>query len=95
MVDGLDDYDDDFTAFEALGDLVTADMRHERAREAERLAEERAEADEEETSPEAPATVAEAEEPGAPQDAAGEGPEAQDEDGDEDEDGDAEEDPRA
>ncbi len=28
VVDGLDDYDDDFTAFEALGEIVTADMRH-------------------------------------------------------------------
>lgn len=28
IVDGLDDYDDDFTAFESLGDIVTADMRH-------------------------------------------------------------------
>ena len=26
--DGLDDYDDDFTTFTNLGDLVTADMRH-------------------------------------------------------------------
>ena len=26
--DGLDDYDDDFTTFANLGDLVTADMRH-------------------------------------------------------------------
>lgn len=36
IVDGLDDYDDDFTVFEALGDLVTSDMRHQ-----EELAEER------------------------------------------------------
>lgn len=28
VVDGLDDYDDDFTGFTALGDIVTADMRH-------------------------------------------------------------------
>jgi len=26
--DGLDDYDDDFTSFAKLGDIVTADMRH-------------------------------------------------------------------
>ncbi|MXZ81781.1 MAG: DUF3306 domain-containing protein, partial [Gammaproteobacteria bacterium] len=26
--DGLDDYDDDFTYFEPLGDLVTSDMKH-------------------------------------------------------------------
>jgi hypothetical protein len=28
VVDGLDEYADDFTRFEALGDLLTADMRH-------------------------------------------------------------------
>ena len=27
VVDGLDDYDDDFTAFAALGDIITSDMR--------------------------------------------------------------------
>ncbi len=37
VVDGLDDYDDDFTAFEGLGDLLTSDMRHQRE-----LAEQRA-----------------------------------------------------
>ncbi len=26
--DGLDDYDEDFTVFQPLGDIVTADMRH-------------------------------------------------------------------
>ncbi len=26
--DGLDDYDEDFTSFSALGDTITADMRH-------------------------------------------------------------------
>ena len=34
--DGLDDYDDDFTSFEALGDMVTADMKHQKEVEAER-----------------------------------------------------------
>ena len=34
--DGLDDYDDDFTSFAALGDIVTADMRHQAEMEAER-----------------------------------------------------------
>ena len=34
--DGLDDYDDDFTSFAALGDIVTADMRHQAEAEAER-----------------------------------------------------------
>lgn len=31
--DGLDDYDDDYRSFEALGDIVTADMRRQRERE--------------------------------------------------------------
>lgn len=43
IIDELDDYAEDFTAFEALGDIVTADMRHrlevEARREAEALAE--------------------------------------------------------
>ncbi len=37
--DGLDDYDEDMTSFEPLGDIITADLRHrmelERAREAQ------------------------------------------------------------
>lgn len=51
--DGLDDYDEDFTKFEALGDIVTCDMKHqqemaekkkkEAEEEAERLAAEQAE----------------------------------------------------
>ena len=43
VVDGLDDYDDDFKSFEALGDLVTADMKHMLEVE-ERRARERVEA---------------------------------------------------
>lgn len=35
--DGLDDYDDDFTSFEKLGDIVTADMRHQMAMAKEAL----------------------------------------------------------
>ncbi len=36
--DGLDDYDEDFTTFEKLGDIVTSDMRHHAERkEKERL----------------------------------------------------------
>ena len=46
VIDDLDDYAEDFTTFEALGDIVTADMRHqqeiEAQREAERLAEQEA-----------------------------------------------------
>lgn len=38
VVDGLDDYDDDFTTFAALGDIVTTDMRFERERQAEEAA---------------------------------------------------------
>ncbi len=34
--DGLDDYDDDFTSFAALGDIVTSDMKHQAEVEAER-----------------------------------------------------------
>ncbi len=38
IVDGLNDYDDDFTSFEALGDIVTADMKfHEERKKAEDL----------------------------------------------------------
>jgi len=36
IVDGLDDYDDDFRNFEALGDIITSDMRGLMEREAER-----------------------------------------------------------
>ncbi len=34
--DGLDDYDDDFRNFAALGDLITSDMRHQMELEEER-----------------------------------------------------------
>ncbi|MGD2173144.1 MAG: DUF3306 domain-containing protein [Gammaproteobacteria bacterium] len=53
--DGLDEYDDDFTSFEKLGDIVTSDMKHQiemqqqKLREAlaeEQQAEEPAETDE-------------------------------------------------
>ena len=41
--DGLDDYDDDFRNFAALGDIITSDMKHqmevEQEREKQRLAE--------------------------------------------------------
>ena len=30
--DGLDDYDDDFTSFKKLGNVITAEMRHQMAR---------------------------------------------------------------
>ena len=38
VIDGLDDYAEDFTMFEALGDIVTADMRHQIEIEAEKRA---------------------------------------------------------
>ena len=43
--DGLDDYDDDFTTFAALGDIVTADMRHQQEMEAERARQARADSE--------------------------------------------------
>lgn len=39
IVDGLDDYDDDFRNFEALGDIITSDMRGQMEREAEKAKE--------------------------------------------------------
>ena len=38
VIDELDDYAEDFTTFEALGDIVTADMRHQIEIEAKRQA---------------------------------------------------------
>jgi hypothetical protein len=45
--DGLDDYDDDFTNFEPLGDIITSDMKHqaELAEQRKKEAEEKAEAE--------------------------------------------------
>ena len=40
QVDGLDDYDEDFTSFEPLGDLITSDMKHRMEMEAKRKMEE-------------------------------------------------------
>ena len=42
--DGLDDYDEDFTVYEPLGDVVTSDMRYEMRRKAERAKEQLADA---------------------------------------------------
>jgi len=42
--DGLDDYDGVYTEFEKLGDIVTADMRHQLEMEAQRRARQMAEA---------------------------------------------------
>lgn len=49
--DGLDDYDEDFTYFEPLGDIVTADMRH-REEMLERKAREAAQAADKESASE-------------------------------------------
>ena len=43
--DGLDDYDDDFTSFAALGDIVTSDMKHQAEVEAERARQARSDAE--------------------------------------------------
>lgn len=54
--DGLDDYDEDFTNFEPLGDIVTSDMKHQaevaerRRREAEEAASQEAAAAEAESA---------------------------------------------
>jgi hypothetical protein len=45
VLDGLEDYDEDFRSFEALGDVVTADLRH-RLEQAARRGEAQAEASE-------------------------------------------------
>jgi len=44
ITDGLNDYDEDFTTFEALGDIITSDMKfHEERKKAEQLAREQSE----------------------------------------------------
>ena len=58
IVDGLDEYAEDFTSFESLGDIVTADMRHlievEARKKVEALEPSLDEATDDETLPEAP-----------------------------------------
>lgn len=39
ICDGLDDYDEDFTKFAELGDIITADMKHQLEMEAQRIKE--------------------------------------------------------
>ena len=41
--DGLDEYDEDFTTFEALGDIVTCDMKHQIEMKEKKKAEQEAE----------------------------------------------------
>jgi hypothetical protein len=50
ITDGLDDYDEDFRNFEALGDIITADMRQQMEREAEKAKDKLAQEVESETS---------------------------------------------
>ena len=58
--DGLDEYDDDFTTFEKLGDIVTSDMKHRMEIEAQKLREALAAEGEAEAAPAATADAAEA-----------------------------------
>jgi hypothetical protein len=64
--DGLDDYDEDYTFFEPLGDIVTADMRH-REEMLERKAREAAEAAEKEQQIAAEAGSQSGQEPATPE----------------------------
>jgi hypothetical protein len=63
VCDGLDDYDDDYRGFEALGEVITADLRHRME-----LAAEKAKAQAEQgPDTAAPETVAESEQDQEPQ----------------------------
>ncbi len=57
VCDGLDDYAEDFTRFEKLGDVMTAELRHRLRQEAKRMAE-RAESESPEEKGEESATEA-------------------------------------
>ena len=59
--DGLDDYDEDFTYFEPLGDIVTADMRHREEMLARKAREAAEAADKESASEQQVATQAQTE----------------------------------
>lgn len=65
--DGLDDYDEDYRSFAALGDTITADMRHheQRLREKARQREQEARQAESERAPGEPSAEAAAAEPPA------------------------------
>lgn len=69
VVDGLDDYADDFTSFAALGDIITSDMRGKMELEAERAKERLAEAGR--AGEQAPATAQTEENAARPVDAQG------------------------
>ena len=49
--DGLDDYDEDFTSFEPLGDIITSDMKFQAEMEAEKKARQLLESEASETEP--------------------------------------------
>jgi hypothetical protein len=59
--DGLDEYDEDYTTFEKLGDIVTADMRHQMEIESERKLEAEANAINEAESAESESIIEEEE----------------------------------
>lgn len=59
--DGLDEYDEDYTTFEKLGDIVTADMRHQMEIEAENKLEAEANAIKEAESSESESSIEEEE----------------------------------
>ncbi|MGB1108739.1 MAG: DUF3306 domain-containing protein [Gammaproteobacteria bacterium] len=60
VVDGLDEYAEDYTKFEALGDIVTADMKHEIEMQARREAEKAKQALLEDEAPTEPEALADA-----------------------------------
>ena len=63
--DGLDDYDGVYTEFEKLGDIVTADMRHQLEMEAQRRARQQAENESSEDNKEVEVTAVTAVKDGA------------------------------
>lgn len=63
--DGLDEYDEDYTSFEKLGDIVTCDMKHHIEMEQQRLREKLAEEQRAEESVEVDETEAVDDEPRA------------------------------
>ncbi|MEJ2620725.1 MAG: DUF3306 domain-containing protein [Candidatus Thiodiazotropha sp.] len=51
LCDGLDDYDEDFTTFQVLGDVITADLHHQMELEEQREAEQQVLAEEQAVEP--------------------------------------------
>lgn len=71
VIDELDDYAEDFTAFASLGDIVTADMRHRIEIEAKRTAERVAQSLEDDAATEGPGAQPTASGPAVPDSRAG------------------------